>query len=472
MKRILIFIVLVLTVSETAMSQDDHYWTQQFGAVSTSMGGAVVAGVRDNSAIYYNPGAQAFIDNPNLSVDANLYRLDRILIRNGAGENVNLNSSQMSIYPQIVSGLINIFNVPRLRLGYAILTRNFNNVLMNTRFTNRDLANNPDPDREFIGAFDYANQLNEQWFGASASYQVNEKHGFGLSLFGSYRGQTYSVSNYIREINYVDSAARFSALTIDENIKYGTFVMIFKLGWAFELKRWRVGITMTSPGIWFYGSGSIQREVSLYSSTDQPGDTAFSFLILDRESSIKTVYKHPFSVAAGVEYHTAETRLALTLEYFTGINSYSLMETEADPLVYPPWIKDSADAKEYLKSYLNVTNQAKPVLNVAVGISQDLSKSFTLMVGARTDFSSFKKAEGTDILLHSAGEWDLYNVSTGLSYHTKKQTITLGFNYTFSPRLAIDPYAIINPFSSTGLHSTVFSQTFGVVLGYTHYIKN
>ncbi|MCX6245917.1 MAG: hypothetical protein NTU98_14580 [Bacteroidetes bacterium] len=472
MKRILIIISLVLTLAGTAVSQDDHYWSQQFGAVSSSMGGAVVAGVRDNSAIFYNPGAQAFIDNPNLSVDANLYRLDRILIKNGAGDNVNLNSSQMSIYPQIVSGLINIFHVPRLRLGYAILTRNYNNVLMNTRFTNRDLAHNPDPNSEFIGAFDYANQLNEQWFGASASYQVNEKHGLGLSLFGSYRGQTYSLSNYIREIRYVDSTARFSTLNIDENIKYGTFVMIIKLGWAFESKRWRVGITMTSPGIWFYGSGSIQREVSIYSATDRPGDTAFSFMVLDRKSSIKTVYKHPFSIAAGVEYHTASTRLALTLEYFTGIKSYSLMQTEADPLVYPPWIKDSADAQEYLKGYLNVNNQAKPVLNVAVGVSQDLSKSFTLMVGGRTDFTSFEKAEGADILLHSAGEWDLYNVSTGLSYHTKKQSITLGFNYTFSPRISTDPYAIINPFSSAGLHSTVFSQTFGVVLGYTHYIKN
>lgn len=472
MKHLLIGSFALILSLATAVGQDDHYWSQQYGAVSSTMGGAVVGGVRDNSAIYYNPGAQAFIDNPNLSVDANLYKIDRILIRNGAGENVNLNSVQLSIYPQIVSGLINLVNIPRMKFGYAILTRNFNNVLMNTRFTNNDLAVNPDPNTEFIGAYDYSNQLNEQWLGASSSYTVNEHHGIGLSLFCSYRGQTYSVTDFIREVRYVDSTAWFTTLNVDENIKYSTFMMIAKLGWAFESGRWRMGISMTTPALRLYGKGSIQREVSIYAASDQPEDTTVSFLILDRQSSIKTYYRCPFSIAAGVEYQTPRTRIALTAEYFTSVHSYNMMNTTANPLVYPPWIKDSADAQEYLKGYLNISNQSKSVLNVGVGISQDLSKNFTILAGARTDFSSFQKSENSSILFHSSGEWDLYNVSAGLSYHTLKQTITLGFNYSFTGKQSVDPYAIINPFSSAGMKTTATSQMFGLVLGYTHYIKN
>lgn len=469
-KRIVIFAVLL--VSATGFGQDDHYWSQQFGAASTSMGGAVVAGVRDNTAIYYNPGAQSFIDNPNLSVDANLYKLDKIKIHNGAGENTNLNSSQLSIFPQIVSGLISLIKVPRFTFGYAILTRNYNNILMNCRFTNRDLTYNPDPNLEFVGAFDYSNQLNEQWFGGSAGFRINDKHGIGLSLFGSYRGQTYSLTNFVREIRYVDSTSWFAAVNIDENIKYTTFLLLAKIGWAFESGKWRVGISMTSPAIRIYGKGTIQREISFYAASELQEDTSVSFIILDRKSSIKTFYRYPFSIAAGVEYHSRGTRLALTAEFFTGIQSYYMMNTEADPLVYPPWIKDSTEAKTYLKEYLNVRNQAKPVLNAAIGLSQDLSRSFTLMLGARTDFSSFKKSGDASITLHTAGEWNLYNVSAGLSYHSRKQTITLGFNYTFSPKKTIDPYSIINPFSPADLHSKVFPQSFGVVLGYTHYIRN
>lgn len=461
----------VLVLVKTAAGQDDHYWSQQFGAVSTSMGGAVVGGVRDNSAIFYNPGAQAFIDNPSLSVDADLYKIDRLMIRNGAGENVNLNSLEYSIYPQIVAGLIDLVSIPRFNFGYAILTRNHTNVLMNKRFTNRDLDYNPDPNSEFISAFDYSNQMDEQWLGISASYKVNEKHGIGLSLFGSYRWQTYSMTNFVREIRYVDTTVWFNTFNVDEYVDYSMVHLLAKFGWAFETGRWRVGISATSPAIRFYGRGTIQREISVYSASDRPGDTAFSFLILDRKSSVKTYSRYPFSVAAGAEYHSPRTRVALTVEYFTGSAAYNMMSTESDPLVYPPWIKDSADVQQYLTGYLNLETQSRPVLNVAAGFSQDLSKNFSLMLGARTDFSSFKESGNTDILLHDSGEWDLYNVSAGLSYNSRKQTVTLGFSYTFSPKKSIDPYAILNPLSPASLHSTVFSQTFGLILGYTHYIK-
>ena len=114
------------------MAQDDHYWSQQYGAESTLLGGAMVGGASDNSAVYYNPGALAFISNPSLSIDANVYRMDRTLISDGAGNGVNLNSAQISIYPQIISGMLKLLKNDRFRFSYTLLTRNHNNILMNT----------------------------------------------------------------------------------------------------------------------------------------------------------------------------------------------------------------------------------------------------------------------------------------------------------------------------------------------------
>ena len=124
-------------------AQDDHYWSQQYGAESTLMGGAMVAGTDDNSAIYYNPGALAFISNPSLSVDANVYRLDKILITDGAGNGTNLNSAQISIYPEIISGMLNLGKAKKLKFSYTILTRNHNNILMNARYTMYLLGKTP-----------------------------------------------------------------------------------------------------------------------------------------------------------------------------------------------------------------------------------------------------------------------------------------------------------------------------------------
>ena len=93
------------------MAQDDHYWSQQYGAESTLLGGAMVGGASDNSAVYYNPGALAFITNPSLSIDANVYRMDKTLISDGAGNGINLNSAQISIYPQIISGMVKLLRM-------------------------------------------------------------------------------------------------------------------------------------------------------------------------------------------------------------------------------------------------------------------------------------------------------------------------------------------------------------------------
>jgi hypothetical protein len=106
-----------------AEAQDDHYWSQQYGAVSTLLGGAMVGGVNDNSPVYFNPAALAFIYNPSLSIDANVYRRDRILIKDGGGNGVNLNSAQMSVFPQIISGMINLIKSGKLNLSYTLPTR-------------------------------------------------------------------------------------------------------------------------------------------------------------------------------------------------------------------------------------------------------------------------------------------------------------------------------------------------------------
>ena len=79
MKRSILLAILFISVFPV-FCQDYHYWSEQFGAESHLMGGAVVAGVRDNSAIFYNPGAVGFIEGNSVSVNANIYKVFEITI--------------------------------------------------------------------------------------------------------------------------------------------------------------------------------------------------------------------------------------------------------------------------------------------------------------------------------------------------------------------------------------------------------
>jgi len=83
--------------SRPALSQDHHYWGQQFGSRSALMGGAVVGGVRDTSAGFYNPAALGFVNKPSLSVSASAYQMERLSVDNGAGTGESLDSSKMTV---------------------------------------------------------------------------------------------------------------------------------------------------------------------------------------------------------------------------------------------------------------------------------------------------------------------------------------------------------------------------------------
>jgi len=468
----LFFSLLLLNTSIT-VAQDDHYWSQQYGAESTLLGGAMVGGVNDNSAVYYNPGALAFISHPSLSIDANVYRLDKIFIGNGGGKGINLNSAQISIYPQIISGMIELFKSDRLKFSYTILTRNHSNVLMNTRYTNK--ASQSDPSNpvplstSFVGTFDYVNQINELWFGIGTGYRLSEKLGIGATLFTSYRGQTYQLANYVKEINYIGSNSVYETQTNDEDIKYTTIRMLAKVGMSYVSGRMKYGLTITTPSFGIYGDGSIGRENSDIVVSDNPADLTNNFLIMDRKTGVKAGFRHPLSVAFGIDYQDSKMRLAVSGEYFSRIGTYHIMKPAAEPFLYPPTYLDSVEFKPVIDSYLHVENAAKPVFNIAIGFSHVIYKQLSLLLGTSTDFSSYCNTAESDDLMHGFGNWNIYHFSSGLSYHKQKHIVCLGFSYAITPSQHIPPYTIINQTPDFTDKALMRAMSYSIVLGYTYY---
>ena len=106
-------------------AQETHYWAQQQGSISTLMGGASVASIRDNSSIFYNPGLMSFNKNSSLSISANTYFINSLLIEDGAGNDLDLRSRALDIIPSIIAGVIKDFENPGITLSYALLNTDY-----------------------------------------------------------------------------------------------------------------------------------------------------------------------------------------------------------------------------------------------------------------------------------------------------------------------------------------------------------
>ena len=94
---------LILWPPDIVSAQDNHYWINQYGPTSTLLGGAVTGGVRDNSLIFYNPGAAAFTSNFNLSIQSDVVYYENLHIKNGAGTGIDLNHEGFTGTPQLLA---------------------------------------------------------------------------------------------------------------------------------------------------------------------------------------------------------------------------------------------------------------------------------------------------------------------------------------------------------------------------------
>src|SRR5215510_16316444 len=135
-------ILLMVCGSGMVWTKELKYNTFQVGSRSVLMGGAVVGGVRDTSATFYNPGALAFVENPSISVSANAFRFGKVTIDAALGPGEDATASLFDPVPLLVSGMLRLPAAPQWAFGYALVTRQqYSATFTNSVDTQRDTIN-------------------------------------------------------------------------------------------------------------------------------------------------------------------------------------------------------------------------------------------------------------------------------------------------------------------------------------------
>lgn len=499
--------VLTLLINCSLWAQDTHYWTQQFGSKSSLLGGAAVGGVRDNSAIYYNPGAMSLVDSSTVSVSATGYQYESLKLLNGAGQGIDLNSTKTSIIPLIVTGTYKFKKNDRHTLGYTIISK----VQTGLKLSARNDAElnvlpdyNSDGNEEFVAQYNLNTSVSEQWFGGGYSYRFSKHFSVGLTTFVNYRSQTLEKSHVARAIpfdtsTYYQYVTQLVATNDIQSIEFMNFNLVNKIGFAFDFDRLKFGFTVTTPGTKLYSSGSYLRDAQLSNTnldendlndylanaeTDEEISAAindfknglYSFTANDKQDSktdgMQVTYKTPLSISWGIEYDFRFLKWNTSFEWFDKVSAYNIINPIEREVLRPKSAKFGYTSTEFM----SIKESNKSVLNWATAFEIPLTKKFGVITSFRTDYSYANQPDEDSSERINQTYWDLKHITLGAVYKKEKSDLSVGLTHGFGKTTGPQYTNLATPYEANALEGDIETtdikyNTYALLLGYTYYLS-
>jgi hypothetical protein len=381
-----------------AAAQDAHYWNYGYGPIGQLTEGALVGGVGDLSAVFYNPAACALLDEPRIVLTLNSVELASIDVPGAAGEGLDVDQLIFDIVPAMVAGHVGRHDDGGSHFAFAFLARHDSDFDLGYGAA-RVSGSTPDA---AAGYGRFRQRLVEYWLGGSWSHRVSPRASVGVSPFVAYRAQRSRRSLSLEEAAGGETRAFF----VGAENEYTHVRVLAKLGLAWRPGRWELGATVTTPGLGVWGTGK-----SVFNATAS-GAVASPVLSASTQRGLEAEYRSPWSAAAGATRRWADTAVHATVEWFSSVDPYDVLAPEPAPVAGRP---------ETIP--LTYEGAARSVVNVGVGVERRLSDTVVLYGAAARNSSAH--VDGTD----SFASWDLDDVTAGVTLDRGSRTLALGVGY-------------------------------------------
>jgi long-subunit fatty acid transport protein len=490
MKRIFIILPFALgtcPLSFSVLSQEHHYWTNQFGSRSALLSGAVVGSVKDTSAVFYNPGGLGFLKESSFSVSANGYRLDRMTVDNGAGTGNELESQSPQVVPLLVSGT---FQLGDNTLGYSLITKNLSSLSMSDRLVFKEdffVYASPSADEirpfdgyeEYRGQFLFDSKVSEIWGGISLARKLKNNVSVGVSGFLALRDQKLNYSTLARVANIENVTS--DSIAMENRFQTTDFYnvrMLMKFGVLMDLNPIKLGATLTSPSVNLYGKGTVGAGITVINPVNEK-----AFIADDRQEDLKTDYKTPFSLALGIEYAvTEQTRFAGTIEWFAQQNRYTVMSPNSREMFLGTPGENRLGKVGDSQDLLRVEDMAESVVNFGVGVEHVFSEQYKGYLSYRTDFETSSN-EAQNYQLMGINNWDIFHLTVGMTRTKQDSELAVGLTYSFGNQDDFEPLVNLDIRDKAHLtendilipseHKTTSAdyRSLGLTVGYTYFFK-
>ena len=407
-------LLAILAGPTAAAAQDAHYWTYGYGPIGQLTEGALVGGVEDLSAVYYNPGALALVEEPRFVFGLTSIELAKIKAPDAAGQNLDFDSFIFDTVPAVVAGHIGENRGQANHFAFAFLSRHDTD--WDLGYSNAQVsAASPDA---VAGFGRVRERLVEYWVGGTWSHRVREGLSFGVSPFVAHRAQRSRRSLALEDL--ADGTSR-AVFVVKEN-DYNHVRLLAKAGIAWRPGPWELGATVTTAGLRLYDTGKVVFNASV------AGEASAPVLSASTQRGLDATYHAPWSVAGGATWRGSRTAIHTTVEWFSAVDPYDILTPDPAPVAGSPTTVP-----------LTFRGAGQSIVNFGAGVERHLSDRFTLYGGAARNASTWRPESET------LAAWDLIDVTAGVSLNRGRSRLALGLGYAWGtgdlPQAVVPPDA-------------------------------
>lgn len=460
MQRLTLLTFFLIILSSVASSaQGNFYWQQQQGANGNLLGGSLAAGATDNSAIYYNPGALAFTETPNVSFTSDLLSYTFLNIKNGAGQGIDLKGNRFETKPQMISGTAFNLKNNNFKVTYAIIN------LLNSRqeYKSSNQGNIPNSNEYYEGYFNYKNLLRNDRIAIGTTYRITDSFGIGVTHFIDIKNSELTSNqneSWVKNDEIVNYGSDF------RNLKFNHISLLWKVGLAWHYnERLNIGINFETPDIRIrFLSRSTSTRIT--ETLDENGKI---YKEVSDQEKIYSKYQLPLTAELNIGYTTPKTEYSARIGFFSAVNKYGILDLKPENSKFPP--VDNNFNQYYIAN--------KPITNFAFGVKHRIIEKTNILMGFRTDFN-FIDNDNIDPLKDnqlSFDYWDLYHLSTGFEWFGSRFNVIGGLvcdmGYSKNDQQIVNLTA--RPYTEI-LHRDYNTEStylqFNVIFGITYHFKD
>ena len=413
MKKALLLNLIIIIIQVSLTAQENNYWNIQYGTRSTLLGGAVIGSVSDLSATFYNPGAIALFPDVKFILSAQVYQMDNFTIKDGAAEGKDLDYSSIVPSPNFVAFDLNFDFLGDDRLAFSILTRQNSNLEFSARVIDSLEVIESSPGKEsFAGGINTEKEFNDVWGGITYSTKLSETIGIGITGYISYRSHKATSLSILQALQSNGEIASYSNIN---NYRFNNCRTLLKAGVGLNLNPLTIGLTVTSPSLNIFGSGSAGTHLFISGIDSSRFDSNY-------QEDIKSKFNSSWAAGLGGAYNFGNVKLHLSAEWYDAINKYDVLDTE-------PYVSQSSG-----KTLTNdLSHEAKSVINFGFGLDYFATDSLIFSLSVTSDFSAYVENTATNLATYSA--WDLIHVAGGSTFSIWKTEVTIGAVYSFGSQI-------------------------------------